>query len=50
MITFEYIKKDESTNIYIRRADEFLIAIGFTGNSLAHATKVAEDTGNYCAH
>ena len=42
MITSEQIKNDETIKIYITRADESLIALGFTEHSFAHVTKVAE--------
>ena len=42
MITFEDIKKNEEINTYIRKADESLIALGYTEHSFAHVTKVAE--------
>ena len=42
MITFEDIKKNEEINTYIRKADESLIALGYTEHSFAHFTKVAE--------
>lgn len=42
MITFEEIKHNETINTYIRKADESLIALGFTEHSFAHVTRVAE--------
>ena len=42
MLTYEQIKQDESVRSYIRKADESLIALGFTEHSFAHVTKVAE--------
>lgn len=42
MITFEDIRKNEDINTYIKKADESLIALGFTEHSFAHVTKVAE--------
>lgn len=41
MITFEDIKKDETIKTYIQKADESLIALGYTEHSFAHVTKVA---------
>lgn len=41
MITFDDIKKDEAIRTYIQKADESLIALGFTEHSFAHVTKVA---------
>lgn len=42
MITFEEIKKNEEIKTYIRKADESLIALGYTEHSFAHVGKVAE--------
>ena len=42
MITFEELKRNETINTYIRRADESLIALGYTEHSFAHVTHVAE--------
>ena len=42
MITFEEIKKNEEIKTYIRKADESLIALGYTEHSFAHVNKVAE--------
>ena len=41
MITFEDIKKDENVKTYIQKADESLVALGYTEHSFAHVTKVA---------
>ncbi len=41
-ITFEEIKKNEAINTYIQKADESLIALGFTEHSFTHVTRVAE--------
>ena len=41
MITFEDIKKDENVKTYIQKADESLVALGYTEHSFAHMTKVA---------
>jgi len=41
MITFEDIKKRKDLQIYIEKADETLIAMGYTEHSFAHVTKVA---------
>lgn len=41
-MTYEDIKKNEAINIYIQKADESLIALGYTEHSFAHVTKVAE--------
>ena len=42
MITFEEIKKNEAINTYIKKADESLVALGYTEHNFAHVTKVAE--------
>ena len=42
MITYETIKNDEAIKTYIKKADESLIALGYTEHSFAHVTKVAE--------
>lgn len=41
-MTFEEIKKNEAVNTYIQKADESLIALGYTEHSFAHVTKVAQ--------
>ena len=45
-MTYEEIKKNEAVNTYIKKADESLVALGFTEHSFAHVTKVA-DTAAY---
>ena len=45
MLTFENVKNNESIRTYIQRADESLIALGFTEHSFAHVTVVAENAG-----
>lgn len=56
MITFQEIKQDPSIRTYIQKADESLIALGFTEHSFAHVTKVAAtakyilETLGYSAH
>ena len=45
MITYDMIRKDEAIRTYITRADESLIALGYTEHSFAHVTKVAEMGG-----
>lgn len=42
MITFEQIKNDPSIRTYIQKADESLVALGYTEHSFAHVTRVAE--------
>ena len=41
MITFAQIRQNENINTYIRKADESLIALGFTEHSFAHVGMVA---------
>ena len=41
-ITFDDIKNSEVINTYIKKADESLIALGYTEHSFAHVTKVAK--------
>ncbi len=43
MITFEQLKQNEYVNTYIKKADESLMALGFTEHNFAHVTKVAND-------
>ena len=45
MLTFEDVKNNEAIRTYIQRADESLIALGFTEHSFAHVTVVAENAG-----
>lgn len=42
MLTFEELKKNKAVGIYISKADETLLELGFTEHSFAHVTKVAE--------
>ena len=44
MITYEEIRHNEAINTYIRKADESLVALGFTEHSFAHVGLVAENT------
>lgn len=41
-ITFQEVKNNEAIKTYIQKADESLIALGYTEHSFAHVTKVAE--------
>ena len=43
LLTFEDVKNNAAIRTYIRRADESLIALGFTEHSFAHVTMVAEN-------
>jgi len=45
MLTYEQVKNDAAVRTYIQRADESLIALGFTEHSFAHVTMVAEMAG-----
>ena len=45
MITFEEIKRNKAIHTYIRKADESLVALGFTEHSFAHVGMVAENAG-----
>ena len=41
MMTYEELKKNKSIRSYIIKADESLLALGFTEHSFAHVCKVA---------
>ena len=41
MLTYKDIKNNEAINEYIRKADESLLALGYTEHSFAHVGKVA---------
>ena len=43
LLTFEDVKNNAAIRTYIQRADESLIALGFTEHSFAHVTMVAEN-------
>ncbi len=45
MITLNDIKNNKDVITYIKRADESLLALGFTEHSFAHVTKVSETVG-----
>lgn len=45
MIGYEEIKSNEDIRTYIKRADESLVALGYTEHSFAHVTRVAETAG-----
>lgn len=45
MITYEQIKQNPTIRAYIEKADESLVALGFTEHSFAHVTKVSETAG-----
>ncbi|MDR0890353.1 MAG: HD domain-containing protein [Oscillospiraceae bacterium] len=44
-MTYQEIIKDETIRAYIRKADESLLALGYTEHSFAHVTHVAETAG-----
>lgn len=41
-ITYQDVKKNSAVRTYIQKADESLIALGYTEHSFAHVSKVAE--------
>lgn len=45
-ITYDDLKQNEAIKTYIQKADESLIALGYTEHSFAHVTKVAELAGH----
>ena len=45
MMTYEQISQDPAIRTYIAKADESLIALGYTEHSFAHLTPVAEMAG-----
>lgn len=45
MITYEQIKENDDIRTYIKKADDLLVAMGYTEHSFAHVTKVAETAG-----
>ena len=46
MLNFQDVKNNDKINTYINKADEVLLAIGYTEHSFAHVTKVS-DTAAY---
>ncbi|MFQ9177466.1 MAG: HD domain-containing protein [Christensenellaceae bacterium] len=44
-LTYKDIKENEDVKIYIERADEQLLALGYTEHSFAHVSRVAEVGG-----
>lgn len=46
MLSFKEIKENEQIRTYIAKADESLVALGYTEHSFAHVAKVA-DTAKY---
>ena len=45
MVTLDDVKQNEAVRTYIRKADESLIALGFTEHSFAHVGIVAANSG-----
>ncbi len=45
MVTYSDVKQDAAVRTYIQKADQSLIALGYTEHSFAHVTKVAETAG-----
>ena len=45
MLTYEDVKNNAAIRTYIEKADESLVALGFTEHSFAHVTQVAETAG-----
>ena len=43
MLTYEDVKNNSAVRTYIQRADESLTALGYTEQSFAHVTAVAEN-------
>ena len=41
-ISFDTVKRDPAVRAYIQKADESLLALGYTEHSFAHVTKVAK--------
>ncbi len=46
MITYEFVKGSAELNMYIRKADEALGAMGYTEHAFAHVTRCAVESGN----
>ena len=45
MLSYNDVKKNTAIRAYIQRADQSLLALGYTEHSFAHVTKVAEEVG-----
>ena len=46
MVTWKDVVNDEAVRTYIKKADESLVALGYTEHSFSHVGKVAELAGN----
>ena len=44
-MTYDDVRKDEAVNVYIKSADEALVALGYTEHSFVHVTHVARTAG-----
>ena len=42
MVTFKEVKNNEKIKAYIKKADESLLALGYTDHSFAHVGLVSE--------
>ncbi|MBQ8287889.1 MAG: HD domain-containing protein [Clostridia bacterium] len=49
MVTYTDVKQDAAVRTYIQKADQSLLALGYTEHSFAHVTKVAETAGKLLA-
>ncbi|MBR4308679.1 MAG: HD domain-containing protein [Oscillospiraceae bacterium] len=45
-MTFQELVRNESVRVYIQRADESLVALGYTEHSFSHVTHVAQMAGD----
>lgn len=45
IVTYDDVRKNDKINAYIKKADESLLAMGFTEHSFAHVTRVAQNAG-----
>lgn len=45
-VTFEDVRKNKAVNTYIEKADESLIALGYTDHSFSHVNKVSKLAGD----
>lgn len=48
-VSYESVRRNEEIRTYIKRADESLVALGYTEHSFAHVTKVAVLAGKILA-
>jgi len=45
MITYNDVKNNDDINAYIRKQDEYLVALGFTEHTFVHVMRAAETAG-----